>query len=175
MNIDELGLVAVEKANSKTTTGGEKVKAEKAPREVFQLRRTKVKNGDRFTFTKEFFTESGLEINSAKQFVTADAVFIAVMPGNSGVFLKNTNKGEKKGRGFKNDELAAALDARSITNTRFKVEFVGEKENQKYYKLVGLAERPKKVKKAKETADAAQADIAPAPGIAQEPQVVSAQ
>lgn len=131
MEIDELGLVPVEKANSKASTK----KGPQGPKnEPFDLRRSTTVNGERFTFTRKAWDRLAIGDNSAKQFNTANGVVVAIMPGNSGVFLKNTKKGGK-GRAFKNDELAKALDDRGITGKRFSFRTLGEKDGAKYYSL----------------------------------------
>lgn len=142
MNIQDLNLVPVEKANSKASV---KTGPKGPKNEPFDLRRSTTKTGERFTFTRKSFETLQIGPNSAKQFNTADSVVVAVMPGNTGVFLKNTAKGGK-GRAFKNDELAKALDERSISARAFAFEFIGEEAGARYYKLQPVVRTPKAAK-----------------------------
>jgi hypothetical protein len=154
MNIDELGLVPVEKANSKKSvkTGPKGPKEER-----FDLRRSNTKSGVRFTFTRRAFDRLELENNSAKQFLQPTSVVVAVMPGNSGIFLRNTNKGAK-GRAFKNDELSKALDERGITAGAFVFRQLGEKDGAKYYVLDPIDLKKKSETAVAETAAASVAE-----------------
>lgn len=135
MNLDELGLVPVERANTKASV---KTGPKGPKNEPFALRRGTGNNALKFTWTPKAFEELQLATNSAKQFNTADKVIVAVMPGNTGVFMKNTQKGNK-GRSFKNEELAKALDERNITAVRFAAQLVGEKDGARYYNLSPVA------------------------------------
>lgn len=136
MNLDELGLVPVERANTKASTGR---KGPIGPKnEPFDLRRGTGKNSQKFTITTKAFEMLQMSANSAKQFNTADKVLLAIMPGNTGVFLKNTAKGAK-GRSFKNEELAKALDDRGINAVRFAFQPVGEKDGARYFVLSPVA------------------------------------
>lgn len=136
MNLDELGLVPVDRANTKASTGR---KGPTGPKnEPFDLRRGVEKNSQKFTFTPKSWNELQLATNSAKQFNAPDKVIVAIMPGNTGVFLKNTAKGQK-GRAFKNEELAKALDERGITAIRFGMLPIGEKDGARYYVLSPVA------------------------------------
>jgi hypothetical protein len=136
MDLKSLSLVST--ANSK------KPAAAKSVKEEFAIHRTTtVKGIVNFTVTKKFFDDHGLASNSLSQFNSPDGVVIAVTPGNSGVFFRNTKKGAK-GRTFKNDELNKALNDKAFDGKYFALDLLGEDNGIKYFQVrpVRTSEKP---------------------------------
>lgn len=99
----------------------------------WRLRR---RNENIFTMSQALFDDLDMMNNSMTQMQNETDVFIALNPGNEGVFCKLTAKG-KKGKRFKNIELAKALVERDVTETNLDLEYVGNDEHGvKYYRII---------------------------------------
>ena len=95
---------------------------------------------DMFRFSDVAYSRMQVELNSLTQFDDKDKVFLAVCPGDSGVFYK-TRKGVKKGKTFKNSNLADALRKAGVTERNFLLVGEGEDANGKqYYRLEAYQE-----------------------------------
>lgn len=117
-----------------------------------------------FKFNQATFNELGLDANSLETFTSKDkkSVFLAVVPGNTGDFMKSREGSKKKGPQAYHNDLSKAIDAAGITGNAFTLNKVGENSGKVYYQIVaGPAEEassaaPKKARKTAKTAETAQ-------------------
>jgi hypothetical protein len=94
-----------------------------------------------FRLSDKMFDNMKLEYNSLNQFNDFDeneklvGVYLAVCPGNSGLFHKK-QKGKIKGKSFKNKELSKALTDLGITPDTIDIEYKGSNGNMEMYQLI---------------------------------------
>jgi len=88
-----------------------------------------------FKFSNNLFAELQLEYNSLSQFDDPDgAVFLAVCPGNAGVFYKKA-QGRTKGKRFKNARLSETCQTLGLP-TDLDLRYVGDNNELKMYKVI---------------------------------------
>jgi hypothetical protein len=91
-----------------------------------------------FTFSNALFEEMNLAANSLKQYNKTGenaGVYFALMPGNSGVWMKKKASSEK-GKSHKNEKFTEALMSLGITDTKLDMRFVGMVSGMQMYKVV---------------------------------------
>lgn len=94
----------------------------------------KIEKDGRFNLTSKAFGMLSLHDNSLEQFNSPDGIALVVMPGQTGTFAKGVN-GKQKGGKFKNETLLADLRARGIAGNHLKLDFIGERDNMRYYAI----------------------------------------
>lgn len=102
---------------------------------TWRLRRTarKMAPNHTFIFSQSLYDQLNLANNSLMQLNKKDAngniieVFLGVCQGDNGVWAKKTKKG-RKGKSFKNAELASGLDTSGITSENLDLESFGVRD-----------------------------------------------
>lgn len=109
-------------------------------RVTWKLKRKMKANGTNFIFSQSLFDELNLAENSLEAGYAGNDVFLIVHPGNGGKWAKSSAKG-KKGKSFKNEELASRLDSAGLTAESLDLESVGVNPNNdlEYFKIVEFA------------------------------------
>lgn len=88
-----------------------------------------------FRLSQKAFDDLGLQVNSLQTFKheAKKAVFLKVVPGNEGDFLK-ARGGKNKGKKFEHNELSESLTAvGGFTGNSFNLERIGSTE---YYQIL---------------------------------------
>jgi len=105
----------------------------------------------RFKISEKIFEDLSLEDNSLIQYNNFNepdkGVFLHVVPGNTGIFLKKHGS-KSKGRAFKNNELEKALEELNMAVDEYvyyTVEYISMVNDSPMYKIVIDDERYKRL------------------------------
>lgn len=106
---------------------------------------------EKFRFSEALFEEVGLYDNSVIQYNIYEGndsgVYLCIVPGNDGIFLKKQEKGTK-GKEFKNGELYNAIltiNGRPEDTIYFKLEDAGEFNGYPLFQITLDAERYERI------------------------------
>jgi hypothetical protein len=109
--------------------------------QTWRLKRGLRPAGPVFTFSQSLFDELNMSSNSLDIMYDPTSVFIAVCNDNEGKWARTSKKG-KKGKTFKNEELAKLLDERGLTVETLNVESIGinPKDSREYYRIIAFVD-----------------------------------
>jgi hypothetical protein len=122
--------------------------------QTWRLKRGLRPAGPVFTFSQSLFDELNMSSNSLDIMYDPTSVFIAVCNDNEGKWARTSKKG-KKGKTFKNEELAKLLDERGLTVETLNVESIGinPKDSREYYRIIAFVGETAAEEPAMEMAD----------------------
>ena len=110
-------------------------------KQTWRLKRAQRSTGPTFIFSQSLFDELNMSSNSLDIMHDPGAVYLVVCNENDGKWARTSKKG-KKGKGFKNEELAKLLDERSLTAEHLDVQSIGVNptNNLAYYRIIAFEE-----------------------------------